>query len=212
MSTNTNTNTHDAAPAYILMMVPDRELPMLQALLAELQTFTMVDSAKARIVSARELPPEELRHARGCAWALVMEAWVRRYSNTQLCMGTLGQVELAAEFFAKAWRRRDQAEDAAQQERERAQFAAFEAQRVVRRRRWSYDEERKDKYVRRGRFKGAPVTLDVYRASATVFKDEAEARLFCTTQLEPLHGHVPGFYSDLTWDEVFVIEPADMVP
>ncbi len=187
---------------YVLLVAPKRELTMMEALLHALQTFTMVSDAEAKIRPVNELAADALLYQPPGDFALVMRGWVRRYSN-----GTLTNVRLAAEFFVMAWRLRDQAEEAAAQESERLQLETFNAQRVVRRRTtFGSGKKALECYVRRtGRDQGA--MLDVPRKMATVFKSEAEAHAFCEKHLG-----IVRLIQDQSWDEVFMIEPADRVP
>ena len=185
----------------------DRERPMLEVLLAELRTFTMVDHAHARVVPIDSLP--EQRWHPGCRWALVLDGWTRRYSDTELTMGTLGQVRLAAEFFVKAWLHRERQEQACQEAQERAVLEKFAAERVIRVRR---PGTRTWCYVHRPRRKAHASVLWCHRTDATVFKDEAEARRYGTSHLAPLAGHQTGYFSDVAWDDFFEVVPADEVP
>ena len=207
----------------VLVHAVEAERPMLAPLLEALRTFHMVGDAHPRVVETQGLHPENAAHApRGTACALVLDGWVRRYGPTQLGLGTLGQVQLAVEFFVKAWRLRDDAEAAARAEREAAELAVFEAQCVIRRRRpaESYCGGAKDErdapdarecYVRRlGPLKCGMVGLP--RRRATVFRNQAEARAFGERFLSPLAGKITAFHGDMAWDDFFEVVHADEVP
>lgn len=185
----------------------DQERPMLEVLLTELRTFTMVDHAHARVVPSDSLPEQQWHP--GCRWALVLDGWTRRYSDTELTMGTLGQVRLAAEFFVKAWLHREHQERACQEAQERAVLEKFAVQRVVRVRR---PGTMLLCYVHHSRRKPPAPVLWCHRAAATVFKDESAARRYGTSHLAPLAGHQTGYFSDDAWDDFFEVVPADEVP
>lgn len=187
----------------VVVLGHDHERPALEALLAELRTFTMADSAHARVIAVPELPEPERAWHGDYGWALVLDGWARGYATT------LGQVMIAAEFFMKAWRHRERQEQARREAQERGMLEKFAAQRVIRARR---PGDMFSCYVHRpGRKASAPV-LWCHRADAAVFADEAAACAYGARHLAPLAGRQVGYLKDDAWDDFFVVVPADEVP
>lgn len=176
---------------------------MLEAMLEPLKTYTMGDHAKVRLVE-REPTDEEASHTQRLrnyeprTLSIVMDSWASQYSTT------IEKMRTAVEFFERGWRARDAVEKA----KADAQAAAvklarkdFVVIRCVRPDRLETDFIVGGVETHLRRSARGKITL-VPRRAATEFKNEAKA-------IEMLMSDRLGLPAWRSWQEVFVIDPAD---
>lgn len=192
-----------AKKPYVLHEGKASDRAMLEAMLEPLRTYTMGDHAKVRLVE-RAPTDEEARHAQGLrnyeprTVSIVMDSWASTYS------ATIEKMHAAVEFFERGWRARDAVEKA----KADAQAAAIKLARkdfvVIR---CTRPDQLETDFIPSGaethlrRSARGNITL-VQRKAASEFKNEAKA-------IELLTSGTVGLPSWRTWQQVFVIEPAD---